>query len=160
MSNVVNLTKVAYVSPSAPAYVGPNDINPASIFVDTGPNYVYVQGITMPHNGIIYIIIGDASVWHRHPVISEIKRGSGPDGLPPLFFRVLGYRTSEFNSSYAAFVSIGTTKLRMYIMGSDDNPFDTANFGPIRMFEIKAEVPSWQFRLAISIFVILLVAAS
>jgi hypothetical protein len=160
LSNVADLTKVAYVSPSAPAYVGLNDINPSSIFVDVGPNYVYVQGMTMPHNGIIYIIIGLDSLWYRDPVISEIKSGSGPDGLPPLFFRVLGYRTSEYNSSYAAFMGIGDSKLRMYIVGSDDNPFDTANFGPIRMYEIKAEVAAWQYRVAISIFVMLLVAIS
>lgn len=47
----------------------------------------------MPHNGIIYIIAGEDS-WPRDPLISEIKQGSGPDGLPPVFYKVLAYRTA------------------------------------------------------------------
>jgi hypothetical protein len=55
---------------SAASYVGANDITSSSIFVDVGPTYAYIQGMTMAHNGIIYVIIGDNAVWPRAPVIS------------------------------------------------------------------------------------------
>ena len=31
----------------------------------------------------------------------------------------------------------------MYMVASDDNPFDTANFGVINSYLIVAEVPAW-----------------
>jgi len=46
------------MAPSASSYVGVNDVIPSSIYVDVGPNYIYVHGMTMPNNGIIYIIVG------------------------------------------------------------------------------------------------------
>jgi hypothetical protein len=107
----------------------------------------------MPNDGIIYIMIGEDALWKTDPVISEIKRGSGPNGLPPRFFKVLGYRTSEINSSYAAFVGIGYSRLRMYILVSDDNPFDTAIFGEIRKYVIEPEKPNYWMNLTLSVFV-------
>ncbi len=82
-------------------------------------------------------------------MISEIKQGSGPDGLPPVFYKVLAYRTAEKYSSYAAFTGLGTQNLNLYILGSNDNPFDTTSFGAIRKFSVKAEVPKWESRLGI-----------
>lgn len=55
---------------SSNSYVGANDVVSSSIRVDIGPTWVYVSGMTMPHNGIIYVIIGRNSVWPRAPVIS------------------------------------------------------------------------------------------
>lgn len=55
---------------SAASYVGVNDVVSTSIRVDVGPTWVYVSGMTMPHNGIIYVIIGKDSLWPRPPVIS------------------------------------------------------------------------------------------
>ena len=46
------------MAPSAASYVGANDVIYSSIYLDVGPNYIYVQGMTMPNNGIIYIIAG------------------------------------------------------------------------------------------------------
>lgn len=83
MSKVVGLSKPIFVSQANSTYVGNNEINSGSIFVDIGPTYAYVQGINMPNNGIIYIIIGKDSLWTRDPLIEEIRKGSGPDGLPP-----------------------------------------------------------------------------
>jgi hypothetical protein len=68
--------------------------------------------------------------------------------LPPRFFKVLGYRTSEPNSSNAAFIGIGSSRLRMYIVVSDDNPFDTAIFGEIRKYIIDPEKPSYWINLS------------
>lgn len=55
---------------SSNSYVGTNDVVSSSIRVDIGPTWVYVSGMTMPHNGIIYVIIGRNSLWSRAPVIS------------------------------------------------------------------------------------------
>jgi hypothetical protein len=94
LAHVVGLPALVSMTPSAASYVGANDVNYNSINVDIGPTYVYVSGMTMPHNGIIYVIIGQDSVWTRAPLISEIKKGSGPNGLPPVYFKVLPYRTA------------------------------------------------------------------
>ena len=91
---MVGLPALVSMTPSAASYVGTNDIRSYTINVDIGPTYVYVSGMTMPHNGIIYVIIGQDSLWPRAPLISEIKKGSGPNGLPPVYFKILPYRTS------------------------------------------------------------------
>jgi len=72
-----------------------------------------------------------------------MKKGSGPDGLPPVDYRVLAYRTTDLSSSNMAWTGMGNSNYKMYIMATDDNPFDTANFGTIRSFTISKEVPSW-----------------
>ncbi len=83
------------------------------------------------------MIIGDANLWTRDPLISEIKKGSGPDGLPPVDFRVLAYRTTDASSSNMVWTGLGSSTYKIYIMASDDNPFDTANFGQIRSYTIS-----------------------
>lgn len=153
LANVVGLPALTSITASVQPYTGANDIDSSSINVDVGPNYAYVSGITMPHNGIIYVIIGQNSVWTRDPVISEIKKGSGPNGLPPVYFRVLPYRTAEPYSSYLSYTGVGSENLTMYIMASDDNPFDTANFGAIRSYAISAEVPKWEIFLFMTVAV-------
>ena len=60
--------------------------------MDIGPTYAYVYGMSMPNTGLIYVIIGEDSLWTRAPTISEIRKGSGPNGLPPVYYRVLAYR--------------------------------------------------------------------
>jgi hypothetical protein len=66
----VGLPALSSMTASVQPYIGANDINPSSVYIDIGPSYVYVSGMTMPHNGIIYIIIGQDSLWTRAPVIS------------------------------------------------------------------------------------------
>lgn len=75
--------------------------------------------------------------------MSEIKKGSGPDGLPPADFRVLSYRTTDASSSNMAWTGLGSSEYKVYIMATDENPFDTANLGIIRSYTISKEVPSW-----------------
>lgn len=110
----------------------------------------------MPNNGLIYVIIGKASLWPRDPVISEIKKGSGPNGLPPLFFKILGYKTSQASSSYVSYTGMPDENMTVYILGSDDNPFDDANFQSIIKHEISAEIPTWE-KYALSMYCVLLV---
>lgn len=100
----------------------------------------------LTNDGLIYVIAGDSTVWTRAPVISEIKQGSGPNGLPPVFFRVLAYRTAEPYTSSVAFTGLGSAKLKMYILPSDDNPFDTAEFDEslIKSHTISMEVAKWE----------------
>jgi hypothetical protein len=157
LSSIVGLASVLVLTPSVPTYIGSNEMIPDTIFVDVGPTYVYVQGLILPNDGLIYITIGEDALWKDDPVISEIKKGSGPHGLPPLFFKVLGYRTTEPNSSYAAFVGIGSKRLRMYVVVSDDNPFDTAVFGEIRKYVIEAERPSYAGDLGLAVLGIIII---
>jgi len=88
-------------------------------------------------DGLIYVIVGDPTLWKRDPLVSEIKKGSGPDGLPPLHFRILAYRTAVQSSSYIAWTDLQKGTCNLYIMVSDSNPFDTANFGTIRKYTIN-----------------------
>ncbi len=67
---MVGLTSVVSMTTSLTSYVGANDVASSSIYVDVGPNYFYIHGMTMPNNGIIYVIVGDNTVWPRAPVIS------------------------------------------------------------------------------------------
>ena len=77
--------------------------------------------------------------------MSEIKKGSGPNGLPPVHFRILAYKTTNAVSSYMAWTVLDKSTYDLYIMVSDNNPFDTANFGPITKYTITPEVPKWGF---------------
>lgn len=70
----------------------------------------------------------------------------------------MAYRTSDPYSGYAAFVGLGTEKLIMYIMASDDNPFDTANFGQIRAISIEPETPKWEKYTFLFGFLLILLA--
>lgn len=108
-----------------------------------GPNYLYFYHVTLAHDGLIYVIVGDPTVWPRDPLISEIKTGSGPNGLPPVFFQVLSYQTTDANSGNMAWTTMTGGPYKMYVVVSDNNPFDTANFGPITSYTISAEVPAW-----------------
>ena len=43
-------------------------------------------------------------MWTRAPVVSEIKTGSGPNGLPPAFYRVLTYKAgTRLNMAWTSF---------------------------------------------------------
>ena len=44
----------------------------------------------------------------------------------------------------------------LYMVASDDNPFDTANFGTIHSWPIAPEVPSWEKFMAVSLLALLL----
>ena len=147
--NVVGLPTVLSLDDSVTTYVGDNDVNANSMYVDIGPTYVYVYAMTMSNDGLIYVIIGEDSLWSRAPTISEIKKGSGPDGLPPVYYRVLAYRTAEQDTGYVAYTGVGDSTLKMYIMASDDNPFDTAKFSTIREYTITKELPKWESHLVL-----------
>lgn len=122
---------------SSAAYSGPNSIS-GTVKLGFGPNFVYIHNIALTNNGLIYIIVGDPTVWTRAPVLSEIKTGSGPNGLPPVFYRVLSYQTTNPNSGNMAWTSLSGGPYTMYIVVSDNNPFDTANFGTITSYSIAA----------------------
>ena len=133
---------------SAPTDIGPTTFSIGHL--DVGPDYIYINGMTLDADGLIYVIVGEANLWPRAPVISEIKQGSGPNGLPPVFYRVLAYRDGEPDTSSVAFTGLGRTTLKLYIMYSDDNPFDTANFGDsIKGYVIEREIPTWEKSLTI-----------
>ena len=123
--------------------------------MDVGPDYVYVSGLALDNNGLIYVIVGQSSLWTRAPVISEIKQGSGPNGLPPTFYKVLAYRTDEPFTSSVAFTGLGDSQLTMYIMASSDNPFDNAEFGEIVSHKIVGEVATWEGFLGVAGVVLL-----
>ena len=89
------------------------------------------------------MIVGDTAIWTREPLVSEIKQGSGPDGLPPAFFRVLAYRTDDPNTGHMSWTSMPAGNLTMYILPSNDNPFDTTKFGTMQSYNISREVASW-----------------
>lgn len=136
------------------SYVGANDIT-GSFSVSMGPNYVYIANLALAHNGLVYVIIGNNNLWTRPPVISEIKTGSGPNGLPPSFFRVLSYKTTIPTSGNMAWTGLTAGSYTMYIVASDDNPFDSANFGTIRSYSISAEVPAHEYFLAAAVLLLL-----
>ena len=151
----MGLPALVSLTTSVASTVGPNVLSMGH--VDVGPDYLYIDGMTLDTDGLIYVIVGEASLWPRAPVISEIKQGSGPNGLPPVFYRVLAYRTGEPYTSSVSFTGLGGSTLKMYIMYSDDNPFDTANFGAtIKSYTIEPEVPTWERSLtALSVLVLL-----
>ena len=99
--------------------------------------------MALSQSGLIYIIIGDPKTWLRAPLVSEIKKGSGPNGLPPVHFRILSYKTTDATSSYMAWTDMPEGSYDVYIMVSDGNPFDTANLGTINKFSFSNEVPKW-----------------
>lgn len=122
-----------------------------------GPNFIYVTNLALQKAGLVYVIVGDNSVWSRAPVVSEIKMGSGPNGLPPVYFRVLYYLPSNSTSTNLAWTGMSSSgKYTLYMIASDANPFDNANFGVIRSFPIVPEVASWEKMVAIGIAILLL----
>lgn len=139
-SNVTGIPTIVSAGVNTPSYVGTNSVL-GTFSYGTGPNFVYIYNIKLQHNGLVYIIIGDTTVWPRAPVISEIKTGSGPNGLPPVFFRVLAYKSTDANSGNMAWNGLSKGSYTIYIVASDENPFDNANFGPISSYSITSEVP-------------------
>jgi hypothetical protein len=136
---------LANYSLNTQSYIGPNAItNLTSFRVDAGPSYLFVEGITLQQNGLIYFIVGDPTTWTRAPLVSEIKKGSGPNGLPPIHFRILSYRTADPTSAYMAWTDMPEGTYDLYIMASDSNPFDTANLGTINKYTFTYEVPKWE----------------
>lgn len=141
-------------TPSSAAYAGTANDFVSTPFIDVGPNYVYIYGMQLPNNGLIYVIIGthsfdlgDTTLWSRDPTISEIKQGSGPNGLPAEYFQVLAYRTADPMSGYFAYTQLPQGTFNVYVTCSDENPFDTAHFSGIHIYPIKNEVPAWSTRL-------------
>lgn len=143
-TNVTGLPYLYNYSLDTLSYIGPNAIsNMGSFKIDAGPSYLFVEGITMNNHGLIYFIVGDPNLWPRAPLVSEIKMGSGPDGMPPAYFRILAYNTNDPTSSYMAWTNMAQGTYDLYIMVSDSNPFDTANLGQISKFSFTYETPNW-----------------
>jgi hypothetical protein len=102
-ANVTGLPTLYSYSLNTLSYNGANNIDSTVTYrVDTGPSYVFVEGLTLLNDGIIYVIIGNKDLWTRDPTVSEIKKGSGPNGLPPVYFRVLAYKKTVPKTSYLA----------------------------------------------------------
>ena len=141
-SNVTGIPALYSISTNTAAYTGSNDIS-GTFYLGTGPNFVYIDNLQLTNNGLVYVIIGSTSTWTRAPVISEIKTGTGPNGVPPVFFRVLSYKTSDPSSANMAWTGLTNGNYIMYMVASDANPFDTANFGQIYSYPISPEVPAW-----------------
>jgi hypothetical protein len=134
-------------------YSGPNNII-GNVAIGTGPNFVYIYNVALAYSGLIYVIVGDPTVWTRAPVISEIKTGSGPNGLPPVFFRVLSYQAGNANSGNMAWTTMSGGPYTVYVVVSDNNPFDTANFGTISSYTINAEVAAWEKFITIGLLLL------
>lgn len=154
-SNVTGLPTILSAGANTASYVGTNNIQ-GTFYLGTGPNFVYIYNLRLQNDGLVYIIIGSNSVWTRAPVVAEIKTGSGPNGLPPVFFRVLPYRTSDPSSGNMAWNGLSSGSYTMYVVASDSNPFDNANFGPITSYPITAEVPSWEQYIIAGVMTLLL----
>ena len=141
-TNVTGLPLLLSCSVNSLGYVGSNDIS-GSFTLGTGPNFMYIYNIALQNNGLIYVIVGD-NTWSRAPVISEIKTGSGPNGLPPKYFQVVSYKATNSSSGNLAWTTMPSSGIfSVYVVASDDNPFDNANFGPIYSYTVTPEVPSW-----------------
>lgn len=106
-TNVTGIPTVVSAGANAAAFVGTNDLA-ASFRYGTGPNFLYIDNLYLTQNGLVYVIVGKDSVWPRAPVISEIKTGSGPNGLPPAYFRVLHYQSSDPSSANMAWNGLGS----------------------------------------------------
>lgn len=154
-SNVTGIPTIVSAGVNAPSFVGANALQ-GTFSLGTGPNFVYIYNLHLQQNGLVYVIIGDNSIWPRAPFISEIKMGSGPNGLPPVFFRVLSYKTDDSNSGNMAWNGLTGGKYTMYVVVSDDNPFDNANFGQISSYPISAEVPLRESFLLLAGFLLVL----
>ena len=143
------------ISTNAASFIGPNSIT--GVFnLGVGPNFFYIDNLALANNGLVYVILGDTTAWTRAPLISEIKTGSGPDGIPPAFFRVLSYKTTDASSANMAWTSLTNGNYMLYMVVSDDNPFDTAQFGPIYSWPLTPEVPSWEKWAVVSVLALLM----
>lgn len=54
---MVGLPTLQSIDVAEDAQVGSNDLT-SSPYVDIGPTWVYVEGMKMSNNGLIYVIIG------------------------------------------------------------------------------------------------------
>lgn len=104
-SNVTGLPTLVSTSINAVSYVGANDFS-GTPSVGIGPNFIYVADLALQYSGLVYVIVGDNQVWPRAPVVSEIKMGSGPNGLPPVFYRVLYYVAGNSTSANLAWTGL------------------------------------------------------
>jgi hypothetical protein len=135
-SNVTGLPTLLSTSLNSASYVGSNDFsgNPT---VGVGPNFIYLTNLNLQYSGLVYVIVGDNTVWSRAPVVSEIKMGSGPNGLPPVHYRVLYYVSGNATSGNLFWSGLKSDGVyTMYVVVSDSNPFDNANLGVVRSYSI------------------------
>lgn len=83
-------TLMSYGSSTA-AYIGVGNDFVNDIYVDVGPNYVYIYGMKLNHNGLIYIIIGILSILFQAtprsgpetPSSAKSKSDPAPTASPP-----------------------------------------------------------------------------
>lgn len=50
-------------------------------------------------------------------------------------------------SGYFAYTNLPQGTFNMYVVCSDENPFDTAHYSSITTYQLKNEVPTWAMRL-------------
>lgn len=134
-ANVTGLPTLVSTSVNSPSYVGTNDFSGTPSY-GIGPNFIYVTNLQLQHSGLVYVIIGDNTVWTRAPVVSEIKMGSGPNGLPPVYYRVQYYASGNATSANLGWSGLKNGEYTMYVVVSDANPFDNANLGVVRSYRI------------------------
>lgn len=103
------------------------------------------------------MIVGERNVWPRAPLVSEIKSGSGPNGLPPVYFRVLNYDSTVSTSGNLAWTTMGKGDFVIYVVAADNNPFDTCNFGSIVSATFSNEIPKWEQYLTAALLALLLI---
>ena len=82
--------------------------------------------------------------------------GSGPNGLPPVYFRVLAYAATNSTSANLAWTGLSKGSYTLYLAASDSNPFDTANFGNIYSYPVTSEVASWETISLVAVVALLL----
>lgn len=155
-NNVTGLPTLTSSTVDNVSYVGPNDIS-GSVTYGVGPNYFYIYNVVLTNNGLVYVIVGDNAVWPRAPVFSEIKTGSGPNGLPPVFFGVMAYKSSVASSGNLAWTSMTSGSYTVYMVASDDNPFSNANFGTIKSFQISHEVAAFEGYIQLLVLLLFIV---
>ena len=154
-TNVTGIPVLNWIGTNAASYIGANEIV-QPFYMGTGPNFFYIDNLALTQNGLVYVIMGSPDSWTRAPVISEIKTGTGPNGVPPVFFRVLSYKSTDLSSTNMAWTGLTSGTYVVYMVASDDNPFDTANFGIIHQFYIASEVPAWEGFMVLSLLAFLL----
>ena len=68
-SNVTGLPTLSALGSNVASYIGPNEIV-GTFKYGTGPNFLFITNIVLQQNGLIYVIVGDVTVWTRDPVVS------------------------------------------------------------------------------------------
>jgi hypothetical protein len=67
---------------------------------------------------------------------------------------VLSYKTNNASSGNLAWTSFTGGPYILYMVVSDDNPFDTASFGTVSSYSISTEVAAWERWITLGLLLI------